>query len=907
MKGQYLKKWLIIVLIFLMVIPQQFMGNSHNALAAQTGTVTATTLNVRAKASITAAKVQLNGTDVYLSKGDTFNVLSKEGDFYYVSLKFNGKTVKGYVHKDYVKVAATPKPTKKPTPTPKPTSKPAATPVPTKAPSSGTAITKKVQIKATVTASTLNVRSGPGTSYGKVAGLVKGNAVTIINETVAADKKKWYGISFVSNKKTLTGYVDSAYVKLTYGSGIKAKVSASSLNIKATAGSKAADLKYNNGSTVKLGKNKEVSIVGETTVSGVKWLKLSFVTYNVKRTGYAEASQIDFQATVATPTPTKAPTPKPTVTPVPTKAPAATPKVTAAPTGKPTNQLPITPSTNIINQGGLEMRSVVVYNNILGPVRGLVCNAYYLNVYKNVANSMEFLLGSNSQPVQVQSGQEVIVTEAYNVSGSGYYKVYFWYGGVINSGYVQADFIYISNITPEVSASPTPAPTITGKVTPTPTTYPSTGIGDQAYADQLRSQGFPESYIPALVQLHSQYPQWEFRPYQTGLDWNAVIAAESVPAKNLIPNSRSVEWKSLESGAYDWKTDTFTVYDGTTWVTASKEAIAYYMDPRNFLTANGIFQFELLKYQSGYQNAYGVENILKGTALGDTYYTFIDEAGVTQTYSYGETFIKAAEYSGVSPYHLASRVKQEVVTGSTTLSGSVTGKYAGYEGYYNFYNIGASDSAGGGAIAKGLNYAKNGSKDATTNALYMIPWSNPYKSIVGGSYFIGSGYINRGQDTIYLQKFNVTPISTFYHQYMTNVEAPYAEAKKVLTAYNGMADSPIIFSIPVYYNMPETASPLPITMFNPNNRLKSLQVLDSSGNVLALSPTFSQTELNYYIMVDSSVSSVQIKATTVSKKASILGGNGSVALGTGTNTITIPVIAENGEIANYNVTIVRAQ
>jgi beta-N-acetylglucosaminidase/uncharacterized protein YgiM (DUF1202 family) len=935
MKKRYLKKWLIVLLIFSIIIPQQLIGNSNKALAAQTGTVTATTLNVRSKASTTASKVQLNGTDVYLVKGNTVNITSTEGDFYYISLKFNGKTVNGYVHKDYITLAGgtvatpTPKPTTKPTPTPKPTSKPTSkptvTPTPTKAPSSGTstAITKTVQIKATVNASTLNVRSGPGTSYGKVAGLVKGNSVTVLSEKVTADKKKWYGISFVSNKKTLTGYVDSTFLNLTYGSGIKAEVSASALNIRATAGSKASYLKYTNGNIVRLGKNKAVTIVGETTISGEKWLKLSFVTYSVKRTGYAPANQIDFLATVAatptptkkptaTPTPTKKPTTAPTptnkltVTPTPTKkptvaptkAPSATPKVTVTPTTKPSDQPAITPSKTIINQGGLEMRSVITYNNILGPVRGLICNSYYINVFNSVTNNITNLIGSDSQAVQLQSGQEVIVTEAYTLSGLIYYKVYFWYNGVINSGYVQADYVYISNITPEVAPS----------TTPTVTTQPSpTGTSNQSYTEQLRSLGFPDSYIPALVQLHGQYPKWEFKPYQTGLDWNAVIAAQSVPGKNLIPNSRSVEWKSFASGAYDWKTDVFTVYDGTTWVTASQEAIEYYMDPRNFLTANGIFQYELLKYQSGYQNVSGVENILKGTALCNSYYTYIDDTGVTNTYTYGETFVKAAEYSGVSPYHLASRVKQEVVTGSTTLSGSVTGKYAGYEGYYNFYNIGASDSAGGGAITNGLKYAKSGSTNAATNALYMIPWTNPYKSIVGGSSFIGGSYINRGQDTIYLQKFNVTTTSTHYHQYMSNVEAPYAEAKKVLTAYNGMSDSPIIFSIPVYNNMPSSAASLPTTAFNPNNRMKSLQVLDASGISLLLTPTFSQTEFNYYIMVENSVSSVQIKAAAVSKKATVMNGTGTVALNVGTNVITIPVIAENGDIANYNVTIVRAQ
>ena len=56
-------------------------------------------------------------------------------------------------------------------------------------------------------------------------------------------------------------------------------------------------------------------------------------------------------------------------------------------------------------------------------------------------------------------------------------------------------------------------------------------------------------------------------------------------------------------------------------------------------------------------------------------------------FDYSKAFMNAASKSGVSPYHLASRVKQEVVINSTLMSSSVSGKVAGYEGIYNFYNI----------------------------------------------------------------------------------------------------------------------------------------------------------------------------------------------------------------------------
>jgi hypothetical protein len=121
-----------------------------------------------------------------------------------------------------------------------------------------------------------------------------------------------------------------------------------------------------------------------------------------------------------------------------------------------------------------------------------------------------------------------------------------------------------------------------------------------------------------------------------------------------------------------------------------------------------------------------------------------------------------------------------------------------------------------------------------------------------------------------------------------------------------MADSPIVFSIPIYFNMPSSAVSAPTTMFNPNNRMKSLKVTKMDGTELTITPTFSQTEKNYYLIVDNSVDMVDITATTVSKKAT-LGGGGLFALNVGTNSIIIPVIAENGDIANYTVTIVRSE
>lgn len=67
---------------------------------------------------------------------------------------------------------------------------------------------------ATVNASTLNVRSGPGTGNTSVAKLARGVAITVINEVRGSDGKTWYQIRFTgSSGGAQTGYVLGTYVK----------------------------------------------------------------------------------------------------------------------------------------------------------------------------------------------------------------------------------------------------------------------------------------------------------------------------------------------------------------------------------------------------------------------------------------------------------------------------------------------------------------------------------------------------------------------------------------------------------------------------------------------------------------------------------------------------------------------
>ena len=113
-----------------------------------------------------------------------------------------------------------------------------------------------------------------------------------------------------------------------------------------------------------------------------------------------------------------------------------------------------------------------------------------------------------------------------------------------------------------------------------------------------------------------------------------------------------------------------------------------------------------------------------------------------------------------------------------------------------------------GAIKNGLRYARDGKgANQSTKDKYLIPWNTKERAITGGAIFIGSSYINKGQNTIYLQKFHVhdkTGDELFWHQYMTNVLAPYSESKSIYNGYknSGLLENEMTFIIPVYDNMP---------------------------------------------------------------------------------------------------------
>ena len=402
---------------------------------------------------------------------------------------------------------------------------------------------------------------------------------------------------------------------------------------------------------------------------------------------------------------------------------------------------------------------------------------------------------------------------------------------------------------------------------------------DLEFEEQMRLVGFPESYISYLSYLHSKYPEWLFVPVITGLDWNDVMANESVSNRNLVLLTTDDAKKSMADSEYNWQTNTWVPRDTGKWCTVHPDYLAYCMDPRNFLNESYVFMFEDLSYSETY-NLDGVKAVVRNTFLAGE---VIDTDG--NLLNYAQAFMDIGKLVDVSPYHLAARVRQEHGAGNSVL---ISGTYPGYEGYFNFFNIGASGSNQQMVIQNGFN-------EAVTDG-----WTSRYLALVGGATKVAKNYISKGQDTLYFQKFNVVYQDKLYwHQYMQNVTAHMTESQSVARGYEDKHQA-FVFRIPVYNNMPEEAVEF-TAQGNRNNYLSSLEI-----EGLSLTPTFYGKTTSYSIVVDNAVSSITVSATPVVEKSTVT-GTGAYNLEVGNNIIKVYCKSESGETLAYTITVSRLE
>ena len=287
--------------------------------------------------------------------------------------------------------------------------------------------------------------------------------------------------------------------------------------------------------------------------------------------------------------------------------------------------------------------------------------------------------------------------------------------------------------------------------------------------DSSKYPGIAEA-VDKLVALH---PNWQFEVLYTGIDFYTAVQGEyeyDSKRANLVDTS-------IYKG--DWIAP-FPYVSGN-WASASYNAIAYFMDTRNFLSDTDVFQFlDLTNYSASGATLASIQYQVDGTFLNN----------------YAEDLRASCESQNVNPYYIIARLFQE-----QGRDGSATIYMDGGDGclYFNPFNIGAET---GNEVATALARAKE------------MGWNTMKKGIEGGIAVIKQGYLDANQNTLYLNKFDVNPASPggFYtHQYMQNLSAAYSEARTLRSAYvsTGTLDNTIKFIIPVYENMPETPSARP--------------------------------------------------------------------------------------------------
>ena len=313
-----------------------------------------------------------------------------------------------------------------------------------------------------------------------------------------------------------------------------------------------------------------------------------------------------------------------------------------------------------------------------------------------------------------------------------------------------------------------------------------------SYTQYIKSgiRAFPESYQKKLAYLKYNHPNWQFKAYYTGIDWNELTSssAENQCLKNTMYKSALVDPLTLcvcgrngDPGYY----------------CASAKMVNYYLDPRNFMDESMVFQFLDLA------NGDGVTRAVVASATANTY-----------LYQYVDDIMAAASEAGINPLHIVATIFQEL--GRTGTPRAISGTVPGYEGLYNFYNYGATD--GNGAVERGL--AEAGRQG----------WTSPrYALIDGAKKVLKNGYISAGQTTKYFYKFDVVgneiltesmgqrtyALKYFYgHQYMTNLRDPSSQAGSLYDIYadGEILNEQLTFLIPVYNNMPDATIPVPTSL-----------------------------------------------------------------------------------------------
>lgn len=388
----------------------------------------------------------------------------------------------------------------------------------------------------------------------------------------------------------------------------------------------------------------------------------------------------------------------------------------------------------------LLMASIVIPVLAATPVDAYV-NDDEINVRTGPGTSYKIVQFDGSKNICLYCGQYVkIISSTKGSDGYTWYQINFRYNGYSKLGYMRSDFI--TRLT-----------------------------GDDAFCQYLDQQGFPADYKPYLRALNAASGgKWTFVANKTGLSWSEALEMESTLGASLIDGSNTA-LRSTVSGAYNSATGTWRQYEPG-WYAASKETVAYFLNPRSYLIDGTCIAFELLSGNSSVTHAQ-LKKVLSDCQWATD--TIIDE------------FLQAGKEADVNPIFLAVKARGELGTAATR---NASGYEVDGKKYYNFFNIGAY--GGSDPNYNGILYARDHG------------WDTSYKALLGGAQFIASSYIACGQNTQYLQRFNLTDSYTYTHQYATDIRYAYNGGWSTYLSYqkNNLLDMPLVLSIPIFEDAP---------------------------------------------------------------------------------------------------------
>ncbi|WKA54024.1 N-acetylglucosaminidase [Planococcus shixiaomingii] len=164
----------------------------------------------------------------------------------------------------------------------------------------------------------------------------------------------------------------------------------------------------------------------------------------------------------------------------------------------------------------------------------------------------------------------------------------------------------------------------------------------------------------------------------------------------------------------------------------------------------------------------------------------------------GQAFINGGQQYNVNEIYLISHALLESGQGTSALANGVeVGKNAAgtpvlvttanrssltaIKKTYNMFGIGAVDfnALAGGAIKA-----------------YNSGWFTPEAAIVGGAQFVGTNYLDRGQDTLYKMRWN--PANPATHQYASDIGWAAKQTVRMNALYNMLDSYTITLDIPKY-------------------------------------------------------------------------------------------------------------